>query len=534
MTFSRHYWLVLLMLVFGVVAVIRVTQLQLVQGTLFRTLADENRFFTRFIPPSRGVFLDRHGTVLVHNAPLYKMATQETMGRAYPKFVEVDERDALNQLARDEKNIVIDQKRVYPFGAALSPVLGYVGEVSLEELGANPEFHLGQNIGKMGLEHVLQAQLAGRFGKEIYEMHATGKLLRQVSREVSSPGLDVRLTIDASFSARAYTLLDGRRGAVVASNPRTGELYALVSSPSFDAMRIGEAVVNEDKPMVNRAIVGAYPPGSVFKLITALAGLQNGAFTVDTKVVDEGILKVGEYQYGNWYFSQYGRTEGEVSVVKALQRSNDIFFYKAAEWIGPDALARFARLFKYGLRTGIELSGEAAGVIPDSDWKKEVMHEQWYLGDTYHMGIGQGNVLVTPLQVNTVTAAVAHDGVWCQPRLLSSSPVRCEDLGVSLEHLRVVREGMEAACATGGTAYPFFDAKPVTVACKTGTAEVGEKDEKGRRRTHGWLTLMAPAENPEIAITVLLESDASHKFVEGSRDAGPIAKELVKEWMGRK
>lgn len=532
--FSRQYWLVLGMMIFGVIAILRVAQLQLVQGFAYRTLADENRFFTRYIPPSRGVFLDRYNTVLVHNAPQYKMATQETLGRAYPEFIEVEERTALEQLSRDEKNIVIDQKRTYPFGAALSPVLGYVGDVSIEELRARPEYHAGQTIGKAGLERVLQSQLAGRSGKEVFEMHATGKLLRQVAREPASPGVDVKLTIDASFSARAYALLGERKGAIVASNPKTGEVYALVSSPSYDATQIGKAITDEDKPMLNRALVGMYPPGSVFKLITALAGLQTNAFTTETKVKDEGVLKVGEYQYGNWYFSQYGRTEGEVSVVKALQRSNDIFFYKAAEWIGPDVLARFARLFKYGTRTGIELSGESSGLVPDSAWKKEAMQEQWYLGDTYHMGIGQGNVLVTPLQVNTVTAALANDGVWCQPRLLTSSPTQCEDLGVSLEYIGIVREGMKAACATGGTAFPFFDGKPVEVACKTGTAEIGEKDEKGRRRTHGWLTLMAPAEHPEIAMTVLLESSDAHQFVEGSRDAGPIAKELVKEWMGRK
>ena len=192
------------------------------------------------------------------------------------------------------------------------------------------------------------------------------------------------------------------------------------------------------------------------------------------RCVESGRVSIWEL-----YFSQYGRTEGEISLVKALQRSNDIYFYKAAEWIGPDALARFARLFKYGTRTGVELTSESVGVIPDRAWKKEVMREQWYLGDTYHMGIGQGDVSATPLQVHAATAAIANDGVWCQPRLVASSPTKCEDLGVSLEYLKVIREGMKEACAPGGTAFPFFDGKPVVVACKTGTAEIGEKDEKG-------------------------------------------------------
>jgi len=493
-------------------------------------MADNNRFFTRYIPPPRGVFLDRNGTVLVRNAPLYKIATQETVHRVYPEYIEVEEREALKQLTQDERNIVIDQKRSYPFGAALSSVLGYVGDASAEELAKHPEYYSGESVGKMGLERLMQSQLAGRVGKEVYEMHASGRLLRQVAQETSIAGVDVRLTIHASLSARAYALLEGRRGVVIASHPRTGEMYTLVSSPSYDPHSVGKALHHPDLPLIQRAIAGVYPPGSVFKLMTALAGLESGALTVDTKVKDEGVLKVGEYQYGNWFYSQYGRTEGEISVVKALGRSNDIFFYKAAEWTGPDVLARFARLFKYGSRTGIELSGEVTGTIPDSSWKKDVMHESWYLGDTYHMGIGQGNVLVTPLQVHLATAAIANNGTWCKPRLLASSPTQCEDLGVSTEHIRVVKEGMGVACAPGGTAFPFFDGKPVRVACKTGTAEFGEKDENGRRRTHGWLTMMAPADHPELVVTVLVESSDAHPFVEGSRDAAPIAKEVMREW----
>lgn len=534
MKYSRQYWFVLVMIVFFLVVVLRVIQLQIVQGFFYRNLADNNRFFTRHIPASRGVFLDRNGVVLVHNSPQYKMATQETMGRAYLEFVEVPEREALEQLAHDEKNILIDQKRTYPFEAALSPVLGYVGDASPEELRAHAEYYQGESVGKMGIERVMQSQLAGRSGKEIFEMHATGKLLRQVARESAVPGTDLLLTIDASFSAQAYALLNGRKGAVVASDPRTGGILALVSSPSFDPSNIKDAILNKDKPMLNRPVVGTYPPGSVFKIMTALAGLQTGALTTETKVNDEGVLKVGEFQYGNWYFSQYGKTEGEISLVQALQRSNDIYFYKAAEWIGPDALARFARLFHYGSKTGIELASESTGTIPDSTWKKETQHEQWYLGDTYHMGIGQGDVLVTPLQVNAATAAVAHNGVWCRPHVLASSPTQCEDLGVSHVDIEVVLEGMKQACAPGGTAFPFFDGKPVVVACKTGTAEVGEKDEMGRRKTHGWITVIAPAEKPEIVVTVLLEYDEAHKFVEGSRDGGPIAKALVKAWIEKK
>ena len=207
--------------------------------------------------------------------------------------------------------------------------------------------------------------------------------------------------------------------------------------------------------MLQRAVTGQYPPGSTFKLMTALSALQNGAITADTSVNDEGTLKIGEFSFGNWYFSQYGRVEGEVKLIKAIQRSNDIYFYKVAEWVGPAKLAAFARLFHFGRPSGIELSGEAGGTIPDPEWKVKTVGEPWYLGDTYHMGIGQGDVLVTPLQLNQMTAAIAYGGVWCKPHLLFQDKVQCEDLGVSPEHLVSVIEGMKAACSPGGTAFPF-------------------------------------------------------------------------------
>lgn len=530
MTYTRPYWLALAMIGFAALVVCKLIQLQVIQGKIYRAQADDNRFFTRYLPAPRGVFRDRNGVVLVKNAPLYKKATEETAFHPYPTLVEIPEREAVRLLAEDERNVVIDQKRVYPFGEALSSMIGYVGEVSQEELKSGLPYYLGESIGRMGLEKVLQEKLVGRPGKEMFEMHATGKLLRKISQEDSFAGSDVDLTIDASFSAEVYRQLEGKQGSVVATDPKTGAVFALVSSPSFDPEHIADALTDEKKPMLQRAITGTYPPGSTFKVITALGGLENGAITTETKVLDEGKLQVGEFTFGNWYFSQYGRTEGEVDIVKALQRSNDIYFYKAAEWLGQDKLAAFARLFHFGRKTGIELSGEAAGVVPDSEWKEKVIGEPWYLGDTYHFGIGQGNLLATPIQINQMTAAVANKGIWCAPRLLQSSKVHCEELVVHQEYLAVVREGMKAACAPGGTAFPFFEKKPVEVACKTGTAEFGPKDEKGYRKTHAWITVMAPADQPQIVLTVLLEADEEHPFLEGSRDAGPIAQRLLQWW----
>lgn len=516
------------------VFMMRAIQLQMIQGQHLRSQADANRFFTRYLPASRGVFHDRNDVVLVKNAPLYKKATDATAFSPYPQFVEVPEQEALQLLSKDERNVVIDQQRTYPFGAALASVLGYVGEATADELKRGLPYYLGESVGRVGLEKTFQQHLAGRVGKEIFEMQASGKLLRLVNREEPIAGVDLRLTINASFSAFIYEQLDGRRGALVASNPQTGEIFALVSSPSFDPVHIADALKDPNMPMLQRAAAGQYPPGSTFKLMTALSALQYGAITTDTSVNDEGTIKIGQFSFGNWYFSQYGRVEGEVKLVKAIQRSNDIYFYKVAEWVGPTKLAAFARLFHFGRLSGIELSGEASGFIPDPEWKVKTMGEPWYLGDTYHMGIGQGDVLVTPLQLNQMTAAIANGGVWCKPRLLYQDKVQCEDLGVSPEHLASVIEGMKAACSPGGTAFPFFDKKPVEVACKTGTSEFGPKDEKGRRKTHALITLMAPADNPQIALTVLLEANEEHPFLEGSADAGPIAKKVLTWWMEQK
>lgn len=530
MQYSRTYWLVLLIAVSTALGFVRVVQLQIISGKEYREQADHNRLFTRYIPAPRGIFYDRNGVVVVRNVPLYKKATVETENAAYPTFDEMTSEDAIALLARDEKNIFIDQKRRYSFGPALSSVLGYTGEVTADEMKKNFGMYLGESVGKAGLEKVLQDALVGTTGREVFEMHATGKLLRSVLKENPVPGTDIHLTINASFSAYAYELLDGRKGSVVASNPSTGEVYALVSSPSYDPHAIAVALADKNSPFLNRSISGLYPPGSTFKIITALAGLERDVISKDTTVKDEGKLDVGEFTFRNWFFTQHGRTEGEIGVVRALQRSNDIFFYKVAEWVGPGVLASFARTFHFGKPTNIELFGEVDGVVPDPEWKQRVIGEQWYLGNTYHMGIGQGDVLVTPLQLNQMTAAVANKGVWCEPHIKQDTRVRCEETGISEEHLSTVLDGMRAACASGGTAFSFFDGKPVITACKTGTAEFGPADTKGRRKTHGWFTVIAPADKPTIVVTVLIEGDEEKKFIEGSSDAAPIAKKLLTRW----
>jgi penicillin-binding protein 2 len=528
--FGRPYWVMIFFFCLFAIGIVRSAQLQLVSGFEYRKYADENRLFTRYLPAPRGIFHDRTGKSLVQNIALYKRATQDTAAQAYPSFEEISGEQALLYLSQNDRGVVIDQTRQYPLNAALALLLGYVGEVTKEELLSNTSYHLGETIGKTGLEKMYQEKLAGRVGRELYEMHASGRLVRTIAQEEPVSGVDFSLTIDASLSAIAFEALSGQPGAVVISHIDTGEILALVSSPSFDPNireDIVKAATSEASPMLHRPIAGQYPPGSVFKMVTALAGLSTEVITPETIVVDEGEIEVGGARFGNWYFSQYGRTEGEVQLVKALQRSNDIYFYKVAEWVGPDRLANMAKKLRYGQKTGIALQGEQKGLIPDPEWKQKEIGESWYLGNTYHMGIGQGDVLVTPLQVNMVTSMIASNGRWCKPILFLGESHDCTPIYEKKEDVSFIKQGMEAVCSPGGTAFPFFDQKPVPVGCKTGTAEHGGQDEKERRRTHGWLTLYAPAHDPKIAMTVLVESTDEKPFQEGSADAGPIAKKLL-------
>lgn len=274
--------------------------------------------------------------------------------------------------------------------------------------------------------------------------------------------------------------------------------------------------------------------------MTALAGLEYGSFDRDTTVDDEGVLTVGDYSYENWYWRQYGGTEGVISIVRAIARSNDIFFYKAAEWTGPQRLADFARLMNLGQSTKSGLPGEQAGLVPDPIWKQQHFGETWFLGNTYHMGIGQGDVLVTPIQLQTIVSAVAARGRLCRPQLLLDNAPICQELSLQDESLAIVKEGMRQACQSGGTGFPFFDAE-YEVMCKTGTAEFGEANEQGYRPTHG-LFALAVTKQPrdselsavelqtDIVITVLVESDDHDLYKEGSQDAAPVARTIADWW----
>jgi penicillin-binding protein 2 len=443
-----------------------------------------------------------------------------------------------------------------------------------------------------GAEAVFEQKLRGRDGRELIETDAEGRIVRTLGTDKEVPGEDVMLSLDARLNdAVAAAFPIGSNGAVIVAKPATGEILALYSSPSYssDLFSLGMstaeyAKLTEDprQPLFNRAVGGMYPPGSTFKIITALAGLEEEAIRSDTRVTDVGVVTIGDFRFPNWYFTQYGKTEGSVDLVRAIQRSNDIFFYKTGEWLGITKLATWARRIGVGSPLGIELGGEASGLMPDPDWKnrrftkpeeRETRANIWYLGDTYHVAIGQGYLVTTPLQVNAWTNVIANQGHLCRPTILKSQfsnlksqKENCRDLSISKETIALITQGMKLACEPGGTGWPLFNFNvrrqetrvkqdnqnetasssgtlvEVPVACKTGTAEFG--DPQGR--THAWFTAFAPLPSealakegltqrdqtltgePEISVTVLVEGGG-----EGSSVAAPVAKKILEEWFAR-
>jgi penicillin-binding protein 2 len=539
----------------------RLLDIQVLRGEFYQKLSEDNRFYTLPIKSQRGIIFDRYGQPLVKNKVQYGLLNNPKS--LYSSLEIIDREEALFHLATASSLVVKDHSRMYLY-PSLSHVLGYIGEVNAEEIKQRNDLTPHDWLGKLGVEKFFDAQLRGYDGKEVFEISANAQKQRSINVIHPKPGKDIKTTLDPELNEAVFEALGDQKGVVIVSNPSNGAILSLVTKPSFDAnlfTKIETDEVKEDarknlvsnlfedpnQPFFNRAIAGAYPPGSVFKLVTALAGLEEQEIDKDTTVLDEGVLKIDDFEFKSWFYWNYGKTEGLVNLRKAISRSNDIYFYKVAEWVGVDNLAKMARVFGFGDYTQLEIGPEARGLIPTPEWKEQVIGEKWYLGNTYHMGIGQGDVLASPLQVNGLIQAIANEGVWCQPRLISDTQVNCKGLGIQPENINLVISGMIDACSTGGTAFPFFGKNLVAegyqdsqaaldkgaVACKTGTAEFGAADAKGYRPTHGWFVVyLKPKTTKEgfpnkIVITVLVESDENDSSKEGSYDAAPIAKEIV-------
>ncbi|MBI4059386.1 penicillin-binding protein 2 [Candidatus Microgenomates bacterium] len=535
----RKSLLTIATLIIFLVLAARLIDVSLIRGGYYQTLARNNRIRAIPIHAPRGLILDRNGMPLAQNSQTKKILHFEA-GKAASLIDGQEIKDSENDVA------ILVWDRTYPVATVAAHLVGYVGEATREELGQsecpNSVYQIGDEIGRIGAESAFDCLLRGKNGEELVEVDSRGNKVRVLGRREAQKGQDVKLSIDLFLQQAAAAALGERKGAVVALNPGTGEILALVSYPSFDpnnfATNYASLIANPDQPLFNRAIGGSYPPGSTFKIVVSAAGLEEGKVDETTKFTDNGFIQVGTFKYNNWYFTKYGRTEGEIGIVSAITRSTDTFFYKVGEWVGVEKLAEWAKKFGLGAKTNVELTGETAGIIPTPDWKERNRGERWFLGNTYHMAIGQGDVAATPLQIAVMTGIIASGGKKCIPHIMKQddlqnfqfpslkgqasllSNFQCEDIGLKQKTIEVIRQGMIGACSPGGTAGVFFNFK-VPVACKTGTAEFGDD----KKKAHAWFTSFAPAENPEIVVTSIVEGGG-----EGSSVAAPITKQVLESY----
>lgn len=499
-------WFVKGLLIFGFLLLMgRLIELQVIKGGYYRGLAEGNRIRRVVIPAPRGLILARGGEILVGNKAEYQ--------------------------------------RDYSLGEAFAHVSGYLGEVGPGEVGKidpqclqkGPKL-LGSLVGRGGLEEEYNCLISGVNGEELIEVDTAGKKIRILGRNDPVPGRDIKTNIDYKLQKKAAEVMGDRKGVIIISDP-TGEILALFSSPSFDPKAVSKILNDKDLPLFNRAIGGIFHPGSVFKPLIAIAALEEGEIDGNYTFEDTGVISVktlyGDYSYSNWYFTQYGKTEGEIGLIRAIARSTDTFFYKLGELTGIEKLDEWMGNFGLKKLTGIDIPGEVKSLIPSPEWKLKEKGEKWFLGNTYHLSIGQGDLALTPLALNNIPSVIASGGKLCKPRIVNKEGFGksdCKDLKIKKENLNLVKQGMVEACSGGGTGYTFFDwtsgstslttDRSGTIACKTGTAETNEDG-----KTHAWFTLFAPADFPEIVLTVLVEGGG-----EGSKVAGPLAREIMDYW----
>ena len=467
--------------------------------------------------------------------------------------------------------VEITPRREYPSGVLTSHAVGYVGRMPAERVDhylnqTNEDYTINDRVGLMGVEAAYEEQLRGRKGVKHIEVDAFEREVNVLAIDPPQPGHNLVLTLDVDLQQAAESALregmrrvDSTSGVVIAMDPQTGAILAMVSLPSYDNNLFARGISAEDygqlsddpeHPLVNHAISGQYPPGSTFKIVPAAAGLEEGVIDRETRLKCEGeLLLPNKYfpddpQKAQVFRCWYKWGHGALNIIDGIAQSCDIYFYQVGggfedfSGLGMEKLGEYARAFGFGEPTGIALTGESAGLIPDDHWKRVNYGEHWVTGDTYNAVIGQGYVLVTPLQLLNATVAIANGGTLYRPQILYQiidtegttvqgfAPEVIRQVPVSAQNLDLVREGMRAA-VTRGTAHRANLAE-IAVAGKTGTAEYpGPRDEEGILPTHAWFTAFAPYEEPEIALLVFVSG--GH---EGAKIAVPIAAKILRVYFG--
>lgn len=565
----------------------RLWTLQILQGKRYTVMSEHNRIRLEPVPAVRGMVFDRKHRLLINSRPSFDVRyladdsqNRETTMRRLADMVDGDGgrfleavhhskgsrgvtliRDVdwpavvaveTHQLDLPGVYVSVRARRSYLTDEMTAHVLGYLGEINAGQLRQlhRRGYRRGDEIGQAGLEKRWERHLAGRSGGEKVEVDATGRKVRVIHRLKATPGHNVVLTLDMDIQQVAYHALKGKEGAIVVLHVDTGAVLALVSTPAFDPNSFARGMTPEEwrqlaaddeTPLHNRALQGHFPPGSTFKIVTALAALQEGVIAPDQTLFCGGSYKVGNRVLRDW--KKYGH--GHIAMHQALVQSCDVYFYQLAQRLGVDEIARYARRFGFGEPTGIELDGESGGVVPDRAWKRRRFGESWYRGETPLVAIGQGYLGVTPLQMASLVATVANGGTvyrpWFVQRVLSPEgkvmeeygPVRTGTVNLKEENLAIVRQALfDVVHGRRGTG-KRARSEIVDIAGKTGTAQVAEmrgetvksEDLPYAIRDHAWFVAYAPARKPEIAVATLVEHGGH-----GGATAAPITREIIEAW----
>lgn len=576
------------------VLLVRFVYLQVVEGDEYRRLSENNCIRLQSVLAPRGLIYDRNGTLLVDNIPSFDLKiilqdaepVEETIDKLadftgvpveeFMERVDAGRRVSIykplllkRNITRDQLAVVeahgfdlpgvkvdVEPMRNYIYKQSAAHVIGYLGEVNPQEIESNiyPDVRSGDSIGRYGAEKAFEHLLHGKRGGRQIEVDASGRLVRIIKTVDPIPGKNLLLTIDSALQHKTESVMEGKTGAVVAIDPSNGDVLTMVSAPSFDlndfiggisSDKWKALISNPDKPMSNKAIQGEYPPASTYKIITAIAALEEGVADINTTYFCPGHYKYGNREYRCWKKSGHGR----LNIVSALEQSCDVFFYRVGEILGVDTLAKYATGCGLGRLTHIELANERPGLIPTAAWKKKRFGTPWQGGESLSIAIGQGFNLATPLQMAVLFAAVGNNGTIYRPRILKSihdyngatesnmelEPEILGGLPASRQTLKLIKEGLlKVVDSESGTA-KLIRIKGVDIAGKTGTAQVfslkkADRDSKRKfdyhLRDHAWFVCYAPAENPVIAVAVIVEH-GEH----GSTAAAPVAGEVIRTWL---
>jgi penicillin-binding protein 2 len=585
----------LIIIFFIAVIITRLWFLQIHNGGKYQELADNNRVRMLNVTASRGNIMDIEGRTIITNRPSFNIVwvkedspdpdeiikklslilneeiavllkrVRESVDN--PRHIPILLKEDIDwkTLVYIENNhydlpgvrIEVLPRRNYLFGDLGSHMIGYTGEINQEELSKKKwdNYQSGDQIGKRGFEKLYEGQLRGDKGTLYMEVDAHGFEQRQLKGKEPLPGNDLQLTIDLDLQLEAENAMAGKAGAVIAMDVNSGRILAFSSAPPVHledfvggiSTKNWQALLNNIKrPLVHKTIQGQYPPGSTYKIVTALAGLSKGVINSKTVFYCSGSMAFGNRRYGCWKEGGHG----PVSLNRALAESCDVYFYQVGLKVGVDSLAEYANRMGLGHKTGIEFEYEKSGLIPTANWKKLAKDEPWQEGETLSIAIGQGFNLVTPLQICQMTSALANGGILYKPYLVEkiidpegqvlqefAATVDMELIGMNT-YLGLIREGLVAAVNDRHGTGKAAQLKDITVAGKTGTAqvvtlekfkEVDEEDVAYKHRDHAWFTSYAPAVNPEIAVTVLVEHGGH-----GGSAAAPVAKKVLERYFAKK